>query len=257
MRILFIGDIVGRPGRALVGDLLPNLRKSEDIDVVLASADNLAHGRGATKNTVGEVLSYGVDLFTGGDHIFHHKGFEEDIEGLPVLRAANYPGDTPGRGYTVLDLGEKGSLLVVSLLGRTSFGGPSVYLDDPFRVADEILEEFSSFDSLVSVIDFHAEATSEKNALGFYLDGRVTGVVGTHTHIPTCDVRVFPSGTMFVTDVGMTGSIDSVLGVRSDIILNLFLTARSQKFEWEDTGTKAFRSVLLDTDSNKIKRLDF
>jgi len=257
VRILFIGDIVGRPGRALVGDLLPNLRKSEDIDVVLASADNLAHGRGATRATIEEVLSYGVDLFTGGDHIFHHKGFEEDIEGLPVLRAANYPGDTPGKGYTVLDLGEKGSLLVISLLGRTSFGGPSVYLDDPFRTVDEILLEFSSFDNLVSLVDFHAEATSEKNALGFYLDGRVTGVVGSHTHIPTCDVRVLPSGTMFVTDIGMTGSIDSVLGVRSDIILNLFLTARSQKFEWEDTGTKAFRSVLLDTDSNKIKRLDF
>jgi len=122
---------------------------------------------------------------------------------------------------------------------------------------DEILEEFSSFDTLVSLVDFHAEATSEKNALGFYLDGRVTGVVGTHTHIPTCDVRVLPAGTMFVTDVGMTGNIDSVLGVKSNIILNLFLTARSQKFEWEDTGAKAFRSVLLDTDSNQIKRLDF
>ena len=257
MRILFIGDIVGKPGRALVSDLLPGLRKSESIDVVLANADNLAHGRGATRGTVEEVLSCGVDLLTGGDHIFHYKAFENDIEDLPVLRAANYPGYTPGKGHTVLDLGKKGSLLVISLLGRTSFGGPSIYLNDPFRTVDEILEEFSSFDNLVSLVDFHAEATSEKNALGFYLDGRVTGVVGTHTHIPTCDVRVLPSGTMFVTDVGMTGNIDSVLGVKSDIILNLFLTARSQKFEWENTGAKAFRSVLLDTDSSQIKRLDF
>jgi len=257
MRILFVGDIVGKPGRTLVKDLLPDLRKSENVDIVLANADNLAHGRGATKDTVNELLGYGVDFFTGGDHIFHHKDFENDIEDLPVLRAANYPGDVPGNGYKVLDLGEKGSILVISLLGRVSFGGSSVYLNDPFRTANSILEEFSSEKRLIKFIDFHAEATSEKNALGFYLDGRVDGVVGTHTHIPTCDTRVLPLGTMFVTDVGMTGNIDSVLGVKSENILDLFLTARSQKFEWEDTGAKAFRSVLLDTDSNQIKRLDF
>ena len=257
MKILFIGDIVGSPGRTIVKEILPDLRQEEEIDVVIASADNLAGGRGATKGTVDEMRDAGVDFFTGGDHIFHHKDFEEDIEDLPVLRAANYPGDVPGKGYELIDLGEKGNLLLISLLGRTSFGGPQMYLDDPFRKVDEILEEFSKKENLISLVDFHAEATSEKNALGFYLDGKVDAVVGTHTHIPTCDNRILPLGTMFVTDVGMTGNIDSVLGVKKDIIVEFFLTARFQKFEWEKTGAKAFRSVLLDIHSNQIKRLDF
>jgi len=257
MRILFIGDIVGRSGRKIVKEVLPDLRKNTDIDIVIGSADNLAHGRGATEGTIIEMMDSGIDYFTGGDHIFHYKEFEEEIEDLPVLRPANYPGDVPGEGYSVIDLGSKGSLLLINLMGRTSFGGPLTYLDDPFKKADEILEEFSEKDDLIRLVDFHAEATSEKNAFGFYLDGRVDAVLGTHTHIPTCDERILPAGTMFVTDVGMTGNIDSVLGVKKEIIIKLFLTARLQKFEWENTGTKALRSVLLDVDSNQIKRLDF
>lgn len=257
MRIYFIGDIVSSPGRSIVKEMLPDLRKEKEIDIVIASADNLAGGRGATRGTVEEMRDAGVDFFTGGDHIFHYSQFEEDIEVLPVLRAANYPEGAPGKGYDVIDLGEKGSLLVISLLGRTSFGNKTAYLDDPFRKADEILDEFSEREDIISFIDFHAEATSEKNALGFYLDGRVNVVVGTHTHIPTCDARELPLGTMYVTDVGMTGNIDSVLGVKKEIIQDLFLTGRPQKFEWQKTGTKALRGVLLDTDSNRIKRLDF
>ncbi len=256
MKILFIGDVVGRAGRETVAEVLPALREEHELDIVISSADNLAGGRGATKGTINEMRDAGVDFFTGGDHIFHYKDFEEDIEDLPVLRAANYPGDVPGKGYAVIDLGEKGSLLLISLLGRTSFGGPLTYLDDPFRTADEILKEFSEKDDLVTLVDFHAEATSEKNALAFYLDGRVDAVVGTHTHIPTCDTRVLPLGTMYVTDVGMTGNIDTVLGVDEEIIIKLFLSARFQKFDWPSTGTKAFRSVLLDIQSNQIKRLD-
>ncbi|MBD3366135.1 metallophosphoesterase [candidate division WWE3 bacterium] len=257
MRILFIGDLVGRPGRSIVKDLLPQIRKDEDVDLVIASADNLAGGRGATRGTINETRDAGVDFFTGGDHIFHHREFEQDIEDLPIVRPANYPGDAPGVGYAVIDLGSKGSVLLINLMGRTAFGGPQAYLEDPFTRAAEILEEFSSEEDLIRLVDFHAEATSEKKALGFYLDGRVDGVFGTHTHVPTCDARILPLGTAYVTDVGMSGNIESVLGVKKDIIIELFLTARLQKFEWENTGTKAFRSVLLNTDSNHIKRLDF
>lgn len=257
MRILFIGDVVSKPGRSLITEFLPDIRKEHSVDIVGANADNLAGGRGATEATIREMMESGVDFFTGGDHIFHHKEFEESIEDLPVVRAANYPADAPGRGYSVFDLGEKGSLLVISLLGRTSFGGTSSYLEDPFRTASGILDKFVQEDNLFSLVDFHAEATSERNALGFYLDGKATAVVGTHTHIPTCDARVLSAGTMYISDVGMTGNIDSVLGVQTDIIINLFLTAQPQRFKWANTGTKAFRSVLLDTDTNQIKRLDF
>ena len=129
-------------------------------------------------------------------------------------------------------------------------------MDDPFKRIDEVLETHKDKNFAAIIIDFHAEATSEKNALGFYLDGKVTAVVGSHTHIPTCDNRVLPKGTMFVTDVGMTGCIDSVLGVKSEIVINLLKTARHQKFEWESAGTKAFRSVLLDTVKKSIERID-
>ena len=257
MNILFIGDIVGKPGRSIAKELLPQIRAENNVDLVIGCADNLAHGRGATLETIIEMRDAGVDFFTGGDHIFHNEGFKEDIDDLPIVRPANYPGDAPGKGHELIDLGEKGVVLLINLMGRTSFGGQAAYLNDPFRTADQILGEYSGRRDLFSLIDFHAEATSEKNALGFYLDGRVGAVLGTHTHIPTCDTRILPKGTMFVTDVGMTGNIDSVLGVESDIIINLYLQGMNQKFEWGNTGTKAFRSVLLKTESNQIQRLDF
>jgi hypothetical protein len=256
MKILFIGDIVGSPGRETVKKILPNLKREHQIDVVIGCADNLSHGRGATLETVHEMMDAGIDFFTGGDHIFHNKTFEIDIDSVPVLRAANYPGESPGKGHYLFDLGSKGYLLLINLLGRTSFNKNASYLDDPFTTADKILAEYSDRKNIFSLVDFHAEATSEKNALGFYLDGRVDAIVGTHTHIPTCDTRTLSQGTMFITDVGMTGNIDSVLGVEADIIINSFLTARPQKFDWEKTGATAFRSVLLDSVNKTITRLD-
>lgn len=257
MKLLFIGDIVGRPGRAKVKEILPGLRKDLGIDVVVACSDNLAHGRGATAETIREMMNTGVDFFTGGDHIFHNPEFAGEIEDLPIVRPANFPGEAPGYGYKIFNLGKLGRLLLINLQGKTSFGNLGYQLENPFTVADNILCEFPKEKDFFSLVDFHADATSEKNALAFYLDGRVTAVLGTHTHIPTCDPRILPKGTMFVTDVGMTGNIDSVLGVKTDIIINSFLTALPQKFEWENTGTTAFRSVLLDSASGTIKRLDF
>jgi len=252
MKILFIGDVVGSAGRACVSEVLPTLKKERCIDFVVANADNLAHGRGATEGTIQELIDIGVDYFTGGDHLFWHRGFEDHINDLPVLRPANYPARVPGKG-TVFIKNNKLSILLLNLMGRTFLNDR---LNDPFTKADEILDQYSTEAPDFILVDFHAESTSEKATLGFYLDGRVTAVVGTHTHVPTCDTMLLPKGTMFVTDVGMSGVIDSVLGVRKEIILSLYLTAQNQKFEWENAGRRAFRSVLLDSDKKCIERID-
>ncbi|MFA6982232.1 MAG: TIGR00282 family metallophosphoesterase, partial [Patescibacteria group bacterium] len=182
MRILFIGDIVAKAGRDVVAAVLPKARKEKDIDLVIANADNLTHGRGTNEEHIKEMMGVGVDFFTGGDHLFYHEDLEENIDSLPVVRAANYPDGAPGEGYKLVDLGEKGSVLVMSLTGRTFLNEK---LSDPFTTASNIVEKYD--DNVVKIIDFHAEATSEKYALGFYLDGKVDAVLGTHTHVPTCD----------------------------------------------------------------------
>lgn len=256
MKILFIGDIVAEPGRKAVKAVLPNLIKEHGIDLVLANAENLAHGRGVTAETIQEMQMVGVSYFTSGDHLFWQKGSEDIIDTLPIIRPANYPAKTPGIGYKLLDCGKNGSLLLINLMGRTSFGGANTYLDDPFTKVDSIIEMHRQAATKFVIVDFHAEATSEKLAMGFYLDGRVTAVVGTHTHVPTCDNMLLPKGTLYVSDIGMTGNIDSILGVKKEIIIEQFLSARNQKFDWETAGRKAFRSVLLDTENRTITRLD-
>ncbi len=256
MNILFIGDIVAKPGRDAVKKLLPELKQKNEVDFVIANVENLSHGRGITEETLQEMLEAGIDFFTGGDHMFWQKGTEDLFDKFPIIRPANYPDTVVGPGYVVAEVKGK-KVLIMNFMGRTSFGGPSVYLNDPFTRADEILNMYADEDIYAFIVDFHADATSEKAAFGFYLDGRVTAMLGTHTHIPTCDNRSLPKGTLFVSDVGMTGNIDSVLGVKKEIILNLYLTAQNQRFEWETTGKSALRSVLLDVDNNKIDRFDF
>jgi len=258
MKILFIGEIVAEPGRKAVKHILPDLIKEYEIDLVLSNAENEAGGKGITVDTLKELQNAGVDYFTGGDHIYWQRGTEDIIDTLPVIRPANYPDDSsaPGVGHTLVDTGKNGKVLLINLMGRTSFGGPFAYLDDPFKKADEILEIYKDENLAATIIDFHAEASSEKVVFGFYMDGKVTAVLGTHTHVPTCDNRVLPKGTMYVTDVGMTGNIDSSLGVKYEIVLKMFQTARFQKFEWEEAGMKAFRSVLLDTETKSIIRID-
>ncbi len=257
MRLLFIGDIVARPGRTLVKEVLPKLVADNAVDFVIGCADNIAHGRGATYGTLQELMDAGISFFTGGDHAFDQKDFvENDIDKVPYIRPANFPEGTPGRGYALFDLGSHGHLLLVNLLGRVSFNSSTSLLRDPFTLMDDILEKFADIDDKIVLVDFHAEATSEKIAFANYVDGRVDAVVGTHTHVPTCDTRVLPLGTMFVTDVGMTGIEDSVLGVETHIVVDMFLTARKQKFVWATSGTNRFRSVLLDTDAKIIKRID-
>ncbi len=253
MRILFIGDIVARPGRQVVKELLPKMIKKEKIDLVLANAENIAHGRGATKGTIRELMDLGIDYFTSGDHIFWQKGFADEIDSLPVIRPANFPAGTAGEGHAVIDTGKKGKVLLINLLGRVFL---NERVDDPFRAADKILEKYKDEDISLTIVDFHAEASSEKYALAFYLDGKVDAIVGTHTHVPTCDNIALPQKTLYISDIGMTGVIDSVLGVEKDIIIKYYLTGLNQRFEWANTGRKAFSGVLLDTDKNSIDRID-
>jgi 2',3'-cyclic-nucleotide 2'-phosphodiesterase len=256
MKILFVGEIVASPGRKAVAAVLPELIKEHQPDLILSNIENLSHGRGISEQAVNEMLNQGIQYFTGGDHIFWQEGTEDLMSRFPIIRPANYPDGTAGQGFAVIDLGSKGQVLLINLMGRTAFGGPFAYLEDPFRTADRILDQHKDQKFSAIIVDFHAESTSEKAAMGFYLDGRVDAVLGTHTHIPTADQHVLPKGTLFVTDVGMTGNIDSVLGVKKEIILKLMLTALNQRFEWEKSGRKAFRSVLLDTVDKTILRLD-
>lgn len=260
MKILFVGEIVASPGRKTVNALLPGILKTHSPDLVIANAENLSGGRGVTAENLEEMRRAGIDYFTGGDHVFWQKGSDEIFDSLPIVRPANFPEDcngcAPGKGSIVLDAGSKGSVLLINLMGRTSFSGTFAYLDDPFRKADQILEEHKNEKLSAIVVDFHAEATSEKLALANYLDGRVTVFVGTHTHIPSADGMVLPKGTMYITDVGMIGAVDSVLGVKTEIIIKQNLTARHQRFEWEESGRRAFRSVLFDTETKTVTRID-
>ena len=256
MKILFVGEIIAGPGRRTVNRVLPDIIKELNPDLVLANAENMSGGRGITEDNLTEMQNTGINYFTGGDHIFWREGTEDIIDNLPVIRPANYPEGTPGKGFTEIDTGKHGKVLLINLMGRTSFSSTFSYLDDPFRKIDTILEQTEDTKYSAIIVDFHAESTSEKMAFAFYVDGRVTAVVGSHTHVPTCDNMVLPKGTLYVTDVGMTRIVDSVLGVNKDIIIKLFLTARNQRFECESTGRRSFRSVLLDTDAITIERFD-
>ena len=256
MKILFVGEIVAKPGRETVQKFLPEIIKENKVDLVLANCENLSGGRGITEEKIEQMRLAGIDYFTSGEHVFREKGTEDILDKVPVIRPANYPDGTPGDGYRIIDIGRNGKLLLINLMGLTSFGNTNAYLDNPFIKVDQILEETKDEKVDLTVVDFHADATSEKYSMGFYLDGRVDAVIGTHTHVPTCDNMALPKGTLYVSDVGMCGAIDSSLGVKADITIKMFLTAMNQRFEWESAGRKAFRSVLLDTEAKTIARID-
>ena len=242
-----IGDVMGSPGREAVRRVLPALRQEFDIHLVIANGENAAGGRGLTRATAEELMAAGVDVITSGNHIWDQAEMRRELDGpLPVLRPANYPQGVPGRGFLL----HKG-VLVFNLAGRHFMQA----LDCPFRAADRLLQE-QGHQSKVRVVDFHAEASSEKGALGWHLDGRVSAVVGTHTHVPTADQRVLPNGTAFVGDAGMTGPYNSVIGARPDRIVAHFLTQLPARFEVAD-GPAVFNSVLVDiaAASGKAKQI--
>ncbi len=244
MKVLFIGDVVGAPGRRAVEELLPRAVDRYSIDLVIANGENAAGGLGITPLVAEQLLSQGIDLLTSGNHIWKHKEiipYLEDTDRL--LRPANYPPETPGRGFTILETAAGEAAAVLNLEGRV-FMNP---LECPFRTADQILSILPK-EVKVILVDMHAEATSEKLALGWYLAGRVSAVIGTHTHVQTADERVLPGGTGYISDAGMTGPLDSVIGMKREIILERFLTQLPQPFKVA-TANIQLQGVVLKLDS--------
>ncbi len=246
MKILFIGDIFGKPGRQAVSRFLPEILEGGDVDLVIANAENIHHGKGVSNSKIEEMKEFGVDFFTSGNHIWKVSEILDymDRDDYPLIRPANYPAGARGRGYMVVEKGEH-RVLVINLMGRVFM---HANLDDPFRAADRILEEFADEDLSAVIVDFHAEAGSEKWALANYLDGRVSAVIGTHTHVPTADERVLPGGTAMQTDAGMCGPIDSIIGLKKEEIINQFLHQMPVKHEVAD-GPLMFNATLIEVDS--------
>ena len=227
MKILFIGDIVGRPGRQLVREALPRLVDQHMVDLVVANVENAAAGFGLTPDVVSELFDHGIDVMTTGNHVWDKRDGLVCLDQEPaLLRPANYPPGVPGHGVGAFHTAAGLSVTVINLEGRVFMGG----LDCPFRKADELLGGLGD-DQKIIMVDFHAEATSEKGALGAYLDGRVSAVVGTHTHVQTADERVLPGGTAFISDAGMTGARDSVIGIRKELSVQRFLTQMPVRYE--------------------------
>ncbi|MDD4098158.1 MAG: TIGR00282 family metallophosphoesterase [Lentisphaeria bacterium] len=241
MRILFIGDIVGKGGRQAIRALVPGLLTEYACDFCVANGENMAGGNGFTRQCVQEMDDSGVDVFTGGDHMWDQKEFVTEIAGLnQVLRPANLPDCQPGRGWGVFTARNGAAVAVMSLLGRTFM---SAGADCPFATAERLLPEIRTLTPVV-LVDFHAEATSEKIALGRYLDGKVSAVLGTHTHVATADQQVFPGGTAFQCDLGMVGARESVLGRELGPVLSRFRTGLPARFTVNDRGIRLCGAVV-------------
>ena len=238
IRILFVADVVGQPGREAVKSILPGLKKELGADLTILNGENAAGGFGLTGKLVAELRASGADVITTGNHVYAQKDFVNELPTLDhVIRPANYPPKAPGKGWTTISAAGQ-EVLVMNLIGRI-FLDP---LDDPFRTAEAILAGHP--ETRIVFCDMHAEATSEKTAMGWYLDGRASAVVGTHTHIPTADARVLPGGTAYVTDVGMVGPRDGCIGMDKDVVLQRFLTGVPNRFVVA-SGVVTFNSVLV------------
>jgi len=236
--ILAVGDIIGRPGRQAVNELLPSLRQQYGLDLVIANGENVAGGLGLTSTTAKELLNAGVDVLTSGNHIWAQKEIIPYLDSeMPILRPLNYPPGVPGRGYIV-----NGQVAVVNLIGRTFMSN----FDCPFRAMDKLLAELNPKPPVI-IVDFHAEATSEKVAMGRYLDGRVSAVLGTHTHVGTIDAQLLPGGTAYVTDIGMTGPIDSIIGDDTEEVIRRFMTIIPHRLS-VGKGKTMFSAILVRID---------
>lgn len=240
-----IGDVIGKPGRQAVQKLLPGLREQYKLDLVTANAENAAGGLGLTLATAEELLGAGVDVLTSGNHIWDRREIIPYLdEDMPILRPLNYPPGVPGRGCIT-----RGKALIVNLIGRTFIGN----FDCPFRAMDKLLSEFKDRQPVI-VVDFHAEATSEKMAMGRYLDGRVSAILGTHTHVGTIDAQLLPQGTAYITDIGMSGPIDSIIGDDPEAVLQRFLTMIPHRLS-VGRGKTLFNAVLVRIDDKSGKAI--
>jgi len=255
MKILFIGDIVGRPAREYLSDFLPDLKKDLSLDAIIANGENSAGGSSVTLDTAKDLFNSGIDVVTSGDHIFKKKEAKEVLASMDVLRPLNYGESVPGEGYLIKEfLGTK--IAVVNLLGRV-FMQP---VDCPFKAIKDKLEEIRSQAKII-IVDIHAEATSEKLAMGYFLAQKVSAVIGTHTHIPTADERIIDDFTAYITDVGMTGSFDSVLGRQKSQIIERFVTNLPVRFDLAQDDLR-MQGVLLTVDEDtgraiSIKRVEY
>jgi metallophosphoesterase (TIGR00282 family) len=251
VKLLFIGDIFGHAGRRIVADHVGDIRGSQGIDVVIANGENAAAGFGITPSIADELFGYGIDVLTSGNHIWDKRDIYDYFALNPrLLRPANYPPACPGAGVYIHETASGERCAVINLQGR-------VYMaqtDCPFRKADEILSALPA-DLKVKFVDFHAEVTSEKIAMGWYLDGRVSAMVGTHTHVPTADTRILPGGTGYQTDCGMTGPYDSIIGVEKDTVLRKFLTSLPVRMEPAKGGAE-LHAVIVEVDSATGKAVE-
>jgi len=248
---LFIGDVVGRAGRRAVREVLPLLKREEEIDFVVANGENAAGGIGITPEKAEELLSMGVDVITSGNHIWKKREILPYLDRHPrILRPANYPPGAPGRGSGVYTARDGTRVAVLNLEGRV-FMRP---LESPFRVSEQQIEILKGQTPIV-IVDFHAEATSEKMAMGWFLDGEVTAVIGTHTHVQTSDERILPGGTAYITDAGMTGPVNSVIGMKKEIAIQGFLTQLPNRFEVA-TGEVELQGVILEVEETTGRALE-
>lgn len=254
-KILFIGDIIGEVGREAVKKILPKLKTRYEIDFVIANGEHLSERVGVDAEVLREMSQAGIDFFTTGNHVWRKSEFKEEIakKNMPIIRPANFILKYPGHGFRIIKTAI-GKILIINLLGKE---GIKERVSNPFKKIDQILESQKDYD--FAILDFHAEMSSEKVAMGYHLDGRLAAVVGTHTHVPTADQRILLKGTAFVSDVGMTGPLNSVLGVKSEIIVERFVNGTGGKFEVA-SGKGVFNSVLItlgiDGMAKKIERID-
>lgn len=249
MKILMVGDIVGSPGRTVFARVVTTLRESRQVDFVVVNAENAAGGKGLTPKLAEELLDAGADVLTMGDHTWDQKDLTKTLDNeTRLLRPANFSPQCPGKGIVSVDT-ELGRITVINLIGRTFMRAH----DCPFRVADAVLEKEPNMGKVV-LVDFHAEATSEKIALGRYLDGRVSAVAGTHTHVQTADECILPKGTAYITDLGMTGPKNSVIGCETKFILSTFLTGMKSRFEVaKDNNSAVLEGAVLTVDERTGK----
>ena len=244
MRILFLGDIVGKPGRQAVRALLPRLIDREQLALVIANCENVAGGIGVDPKSAVELLDAGVNVLTSGNHVWRQKEILEFIDREPrLLRPANFPPMAPGRGWTVCETAEGTRVAVVNLIGRVFMDS----VDCPFRTAETLWPDVRARAPIV-VVDMHGEATSEKVAMGWFLAGKASAVLGSHTHVQTADERVLPGGTAYVTDVGMCGPSESVIGVKKDLVIQRFITRMPVKFEVAG-GPVLVQGAFIDVDA--------
>ncbi|MBS4750732.1 TIGR00282 family metallophosphoesterase [Granulicatella sp. zg-ZJ] len=253
MKILFIGDIVGNIGREMLEETLPKLKQKYRPQVTIANAENAAHGKGITEKIYKQLLQAGIDVITMGNHTWDNKDIFDFIDRAPKLvRPANFPKAVAGKGYTIISVNQL-KLAIINLQGRVFMNA----LEDPFKIGKEIVEECRKYTPHI-FIDFHAEVTSEKQALGWFMDGLASAVVGTHTHVQTNDARILPNGTAYLSDVGMTGAYDGILGLKRENIIERFQTHLPARHEVIDSGRKILSACFIELDdvSGKAKKIE-